>query len=279
MPTHSCNPEQQVTLLLVILGVSVVLQVVAAWIALLQINIVFGRYRLAWVCIAIALGLMVERRLAPLWRQIDLGEAFNAVDAVFGLAISVLMAAGMYGLKAVFSDLRLQANTDPLTGLTNRRAVIPQAQHEIDRAMRAQHPVAFLMFDIDRFKRVNDNYGHPAGDVVLRAVADIARATFRHIDCVARIGGEEFLAVLPESDQASAVAAAERFRSAIAAKEFTFGDKQMSITMSIGVVLPDITGQAVNVKEVMQAADTALYAAKNSGRNRVVVMGVPGRPQ
>ena len=272
MSIISLNHEQQITLLVVILGASVVLQVVAAWIALSQMRIVIGRYRLAWAFVAIALGLMVERRLAPLWRQIELGEVSNFADGVFGLAISVLMVAGMFGIKAVFSELRLQANTDVLTNLTNRRSVIAQAQHEIDRAVRAKRPLAFLMFDIDRFKQVNDTYGHPAGDVVLRAVADIARATFRHIDCVARIGGEEFLAVLPESDQENAVAAAERFRSAIAAKEFTFGYKKMGITISIGVVLPDITGNAVRITDVMNAADKALYAAKNGGRNRVVVM-------
>ena len=91
-----------------------------------------------------ALGLMVERRLAPLWRQIETGEAFNFADSVFGLLISVLMVIGMYGVKAVFSDLRLHASTDALTGLTNRRSVIPQAQHELDRAMWTQRPVAFL---------------------------------------------------------------------------------------------------------------------------------------
>lgn len=278
MSHFSLIQEHALTLLLVILGASVVLQAVAAWIALSQMRIVIGRYRLAWVCIGIALGLMVERRLAPLWRQLQLGEVSNFADAVFGLAISVLMVAGMYGVKSVFSDLRNQANTDALTGLTNRRSVIPQAQHEIERAVRSQRPLAFLMFDIDHFKRVNDTCGHPAGDVVLRAVADMARATFRHIDCVARIGGEEFLAVLPGTDRANAVAAAERFRSVVAAKKFNFGGKKIAVTVSIGVVLPDITVNTVSVKGVMKAADQALYAAKHGGRNRVVVMSPANTP-
>ena len=267
--TLSQKPE--IALIVVLLVVSVVLQAIAAGVALSQMGNVIGRYRVAWACVAIALALMVQRRFAPLWRLIDSGEASNLVDAVFGLAISALMVAGMYGIRVLFIELKSQADTDALTGLTNRRSIIQHAQYEIDRAVRTRHSLAFLMFDIDHFKLVNDTYGHPAGDVVLCGVADIARASFRHMDSVGRIGGEEFLAVLPESDQESAAAAAERFRRAIAAKEFLFGGKQVGITMSVGVVIPDLTVDSVTVATVMEAADKALYAAKNGGRNRVVV--------
>jgi len=272
MPIIAPKSEQDIAVLVVIIGTSVAVQALAAWVALSQMGNVMGRYRLAWGCVALALAFMVQRRLAPLWRLITSGETSNLADAIFGLAISLLMVIGLYGLRAVFTDLRSQANTDALTGLTNRRSVIQQAQHEIDRAARNQHPLAFLMFDIDHFKAVNDTYGHPAGDAVLCAVADIARATFRHIDSVGRIGGEEFLAVLPDSNQENATAAAERFRRAIAAKELTFGDRRMGITMSIGVVIPDLSKNSVTVETVMQSADQALYAAKNGGRNRVVVI-------
>jgi len=272
MPIIAPKSEQDIAVLVVIIGVSVALQALAAWVALSQMGNVMGRYRLAWGCVALALALMVQRRMAPLWRLITSGETTNMADAIFGLAISLLMVVGLYGLRAVFTDLRSQANTDALTGLTNRRSIVQQAQHEIDRATRTQHPLAFLMFDIDHFKAVNDTYGHPAGDTVLCAVADTARATFRHIDSVRRIGGEEFLVVLPDSDQENATAAAERFRRAIAAKEFTLGDHRMGITMSIGVVIPDLSKDSVTIESVMQSADQALYAAKNGGRNRVVVI-------
>lgn len=265
------SPAQEVAALLIVLGASTALQTVAAWIALSQINKVIGRYRAAWVCVGLALTFMVARRLAPLWRLINAGEVSNFTDAVIGIIISILMVAGTYGIKEVFTDLRSQANTDALTGLASRRSIIQRAQYEIDRAVRTTHPLAVLMFDIDRFKLVNDTYGHPAGDVVLCAVADIARATFRKIDFIGRIGGEEFLAILPESDQEKATAAAERFRNAIAAKVFSFGDKQAGITMSIGVAIPDLTANSVAAEDVMKAADRALYAAKNGGRNRVVV--------
>ena len=265
------SPTQDVIELLVILGASVVLQAVAGWIALTQTGNVAGRYRAAWVCVGIALTLMVERRLAPMWRLINAGELCSFTDAVFGMAISILMAAGIYGIREVFSDLESKANTDALTGLASRSSVMQHAQHEIDRAVRSKHPMAVLMFDIDQFKIVNDRYGHPAGDLVLCAVADIARGTFRHIDYLGRIGGEEFLAVLPDIDLENATAAAERFRKAIAAKVFTFGDQQAGITMSIGIAIPDLMASSIALKDVMKAADAALYAAKNLGRNRVVV--------
>lgn len=273
MLTTISRPSQSLvsSALLVILVASVVLQAVAAWIALSQTDRVIGRYRVAWIFVGVALMFMVERRLAPLWRQIHSGEESNFTDAVFGMVISCLMVAGMYGIKEVFTDLRSQANTDELTGLANRRSIIDHAQYEIDRAVRTKRPLALLMFDIDRFKLVNDSYGHPAGDVVLRLVANIARATFRHIDSIGRIGGEEFLAVLPESDREKATAAAERFRNAIASERFSFGGKQASITMSIGVAIRDLTAGSVALKDILEAADRALYSAKNGGRNRVVV--------
>ena len=261
--------------LAVILGVSVVAQMVAAWIALHQMANVGVRYRLAWGSVALALALMVERRVAPMWRLGENGEASNLADALFGMGISLLMAAGIYGLRWLFTDLRALAQTDPLTGLANRRHVLQHAQHEIERVARTGDLVAFLMFDIDHFKQVNDTYGHSAGDMVLRTVADIAREEFRSIDTVGRIGGEEFLVVLPDIDKEDATAAAERVRRAIAAHKFPVGDSSIGITISIGVVVPDIRTRFVTVGDVLKATDKALYAAKNGGRNRVVVLNEP----
>lgn len=256
-----------------ILGLSVVAQSAAAWIALRQITSVVGRYRVTWGCVALALTLMVERRLAPLWRLIADGESSNFADALFGLAISILMACGLYGLRWLFSDVKTLADTDALTGLPNRRDVLLRAQHEIERAVRTQRPLAFAMFDFDHFKQINDTYGHPAGDRVLRDVADIVRSALRRIDSVGRLGGEEFLIILPESDQNQATIAAERIRSAIAAHEFPVGDKRIRVTASIGVVIADMKTGSVTVEDALKTADSALYAAKNGGRNRVVVSG------
>jgi diguanylate cyclase (GGDEF)-like protein len=187
------------------------------------------------------------------------------------LAISVLMAMGVYGLRRLFTDLNAMANTDTLTGLANRRDVLRHAQQELERAQRTNRPIAFLMFDIDRFKQVNDTYGHPAGDAVLCSVAEIARSAVRHIDKVGRIGGEEFFVVLPESDRDNSMAAAERLRSAIEAHAFTVSGKYIAVTVSIGVIAFGIGSNPTTTDEVLAAADAALYAAKSSGRNCVVM--------
>ncbi len=263
---------REATPLAVILLLSATLQAMAAFMALKQVSTVDGRYRLAWFIVALALVLMVERRMVPLWRLIHIDEVSSLMDAWFGLAISTLMVAGVYGVTELVTGLQSLADTDVLTGLASRAAVLRQAQYEIDRSLRTKHPVAILMFDLDHFKLVNDTHGHLAGDMVLRGVADIALATFRHIDFVGRIGGEEFLAILPGSDPDKARAAAERFRIAIAAHAFALGEARISITISIGMVVPDTAATSLSAQDVMNAADKALYAAKKAGRNRVVVM-------
>lgn len=261
----------------VILGLSVLAQASAAWLALRQMAEVGGRYRLAWGCISLALALMVERRLAPLWRHLAATDPEIPADAWFGLAISLLMAFGVWGVRRLFLELRDQhcqldelARTDVLTGLPNRRETLERIAAELERGARLGHPTSLLMFDIDRFKRINDTHGHAAGDCVLRTVADIARASLRRIDLCGRVGGEEFLVLLPETRGEEALATAERLRAAIAAASAPCLGKRLRVTVSVGVVTqaPD---PAARFDALVQAADGALYAAKNAGRDRVAV--------
>ena len=268
------NLMHEVTWLAAVLLLSVFFQSTAALIALRQFGKVDSRYRMAWLIVALALVLMVERRLVPLWRHVSAGELSSMLDAGFGLAISILMVAGVYGLTELLTGLKSRAETDPLTGLANRKTVLQSVDNEIERAMRTQRPLSFLMYDLDHFKAVNDRYGHPSGDLVLQGIADIAMSTFRKIDTVGRLGGEEFLVVLPESDQTAARIAAERFRSAVAENKFVAGDQRIEITISIGVFAPETVTSFVNVQTVMQATDKALYEAKNAGRNCVMVRGL-----
>ena len=263
----------EVTLLAVILVLSAVLQAVAALIALRQVGQVDDRNRLAWLIVALALVLMVERRMVPLWRHINAGEVSSMMDALFGMAISMLMVVGVYGVTELITGLKSKADTDELTGLANRRAALQVVRNEIERAKRTHRSIAFLMYDLDHFKLVNDTYGHTAGDLVLQGIADIALATFRQIDTIGRLGGEEFLVVLPECNQKEASVAAERFRSAVALKKFVAGEQRIEITISIGVFIPDALTHTVTVQNVLDATDQALYAAKNGGRNCVVVQG------
>lgn len=261
----------EVSLLAVILVLSVALQTLAATMALRQVGKVDDRYRMAWLAVAMALILMVERRLVPLWRHISVGEASSMMDALFGVAISMLMVVGVYGVTELVTGLKARADTDELTGLANRRAVLETVHHEIERASRNQRSLAYLMYDLDHFKLVNDTYGHVAGDVVLQGIADIALASFRKIDTVGRLGGEEFLVVLPECNHEEAGVAAERFRSAVAEHKFVAGHNRIEITVSIGVFAPDTVTHNVTVQTVLAAADKALYAAKAGGRNCIVV--------
>jgi len=263
----------EVTLLAVILVLSALLQAVAALIALQQVRKVEDRYRIAWLIVAMALVLMVERRTVPLWRHINAGEVSSMMDALFGMAISMLMVVGVYGVTELITGLKSKADTDELTGLANRRAALQVVHNEIERAKRTHRSIAFLMYNLDHFKLVNDTYGHTAGDLVLQGIAHIALATFRKIDTIGRLGGEEFLVVLPECNQQEARAASERLRSAVASHKFVAGQQRIEITISIGVFVPAPANPDVTVQNVLDATDKALYAAKNGGRNRVVVLG------
>lgn len=158
------------------------------------------------------------------------------------------------------------AYRDGLTGLYNRRTFDERLSNELTRATRYQRGLALLMVDIDHFKSVNDGHGHPAGDAVLRAIADIISAHTRRSDWAARYGGEEFAVVLPEADLQGAETVADRMRRAVAGARIPFGTGEISVTISIGIGL--VSEHAATVSQLVQSADRALYTAKHSGRDR-----------
>jgi diguanylate cyclase (GGDEF)-like protein len=161
------------------------------------------------------------------------------------------------------------ATHDALTEIYNRRHFVELVDKEIARALRHGRPLVMCIIDVDLFKPVNDQFGHIAGDGVLRQMAGLVRAFVRGEDIAARIGGEEFAVLLPESDLEAARTFAERLREAVAATPFELGGESRHLTISIG-----IAGLAENRRErsaLMQAADAALYRAKDEGRNRVCV--------
>ena len=157
-----------------------------------------------------------------------------------------------------------QARTDPLTGLPNRRAFADGLSQRIAEWERTGATFCTLMIDIDHFKRLNDRFGHPAGDHVLRKVADTFRKTFREMDLIARIGGEEFAAVLPSTNAADGRQAVERCRAAIATCPLDFDGNTLHVTISLGLAAIDTGDDAVSI---MKRADEALYAAKDAGRD------------
>ena len=172
-------------------------------------------------------------------------------------------------LKNAQVELQRLATTDSLTGICNNRCFFENGEREIQRARRYERPLSVLMFDIDHFKRINDTYGHAAGDQVLVAITAACRTLLRDIDIFGRLGGEEFAILLPETDLAGGKATAERLRSAITGTRIETGGATPHVTISVGVsvLLPDDD----SIEQVLKRADDAMYGAKRSGRNRTMI--------
>jgi diguanylate cyclase (GGDEF)-like protein/hemerythrin-like metal-binding protein/PAS domain S-box-containing protein len=166
-------------------------------------------------------------------------------------------------LRQTLESLEKLASRDPLTNAWNRRHFEASVDGEMHRARRHGHPLALLLFDIDHFKRVNDTYGHPEGDRVLREVADRVRAVTRISDSLTRWGGEEFIVLMPNTSFSSALVLAERIREAIAGQPFE-GIGQVTVSIGLAAYRP-----ATSRDEWVERADRALYLAKQGGRNRV----------
>jgi two-component system, cell cycle response regulator len=174
--------------------------------------------------------------------------------------------------------LQRQATTDGLTGLANRAQLDAFLAEQFAAARASGRPLAVLMLDLDRFKAINDRYGHPVGDTVLRYVARLLRTAARAQDLAARYGGEEFALVLPGTTRATAAAIAETIRRAIATKPVhTDGGPSVAVTASIGVAAMDADARFMLVPQFVKAADLAVYNAKHSGRNCVRVFTPPPR--
>ncbi len=163
--------------------------------------------------------------------------------------------------------LREQAMRDPLTNLYNRRYLEESLNRELIRAEREHYPVSVVMLDIDHFKKLNDSYGHPAGDEVLRQLAKLLQDQARLSDIPCRYGGEEFLLVLPHTNTAIAMERAEQWRQAFAGLQVPFAGLQLQTSLSAGVASYPDHGQSA--ADLINAADRALYTAKHQGRNQV----------
>ena len=184
-------------------------------------------------------------------------------------AVAAFVMVGLAAqMRAEVARLEDAARTDPLTGLDNRRALRYEFDRELARAERTRRPLAFVVLDLDHFKLYNDAHGHPAGDRALKRVAMILEDITRSVEVTARIGGEEFAVVAPDTDEAGAVALAERLRLGVRS-EFAGTDPPLTLSCGVAVHLP---GQA-RYDDLIEAADRALYAAKRAGRNRVQSAG------
>ena len=162
-----------------------------------------------------------------------------------------------------------QANTDNLTNLFNRHKGWEILEYEISRAKRYQRPFSIILLDIDSFKNINDTYGHLAGDLILKAVAEMARETVRTVDNLIRWGGEEFVVLLPDTELDAAMQVAERLRDVIAKASIQVPNAELNITASFGVAGTD--ENTPDIETLLARADQAMYIAKYLGRNRVAM--------
>ena len=243
-----------------------------------QLNI---HYRWAWLFLSLGLGLMTLRRVSPILHIIETNH-YNFTDAILSLLISLLLFAGVMGLKrqlikdrADIDLLSIVNAHDLLTNALSKAEIHQRISTEFDRANRNGHCIALLEMDIDHFKLVNDRYGHQAGDDVLIGLVRSTNAILRSGDSLGRIGGEEFLILLPETNLNQAKEVAERLRISVSNTPYSSLENQsIKITISIGISIYDPNLQSHKdknslVRQSIYEADMAMYQAKEAGRNKV----------
>jgi len=190
---------------------------------------------------------------------LQFASVFRWANAFFNIGIGTLLIQRIGLLQ------QHNATTDALTGILNRHALYPALNQELERSARYARPFSIILFDVDEFKNINDDFGHLEGDKVLRELSKLVSGMLRKTDCVGRWGGEEFLLILPETETAEAQILAERIREKIEETHFL---EKYYITSSFGVAAYR-SGQTLET--LLECADKSLYQAKNNGRNQVVV--------
>lgn len=235
--------------------------------------------------IAQAVSRISERQLGVRIDPDDTGVLRDLAEGINTMAVRLAQneAQLQQRVQQATDELRRQkeaaersARTDSLTGLLNRRAFAELAEREIERARRFHHPLSLIAIDLDRFKAINDGHGHAVGDAVLEHFARVASAQLRSLDAIARLGGEEFVILLPETDAQGAFQLAERMRLAVAAHPLPRDGEALRYTASFGVA--GFEPRQPVLERWLARADAALYEAKGRGRNRVELAPGPGEP-
>ncbi|MBA3534528.1 MAG: diguanylate cyclase [Ardenticatenales bacterium] len=192
---------------------------------------------------------------------------FGSTDLALLTAVANQAGAAIANVQ-LFAQVQHLAITDSLTSLYNRRGFFLLGEREIERARRLEAPVAVVMLDIDHFKRINDTFGHAAGDQVLQSVAAQCQGIVRQADLLGRLGGEEFAVLLPTTTLATAAEVAERMRALVAERPVVIEEATIPVTISLGVA--EARGREADLATLLAQADAALYRAKTEGRNRVL---------
>jgi diguanylate cyclase (GGDEF)-like protein len=212
-----------------------------------------------------------DRNLAFLNGANDyLSKPVDALELQARVNVHYTLARTIRELEESRRQLAALAATDPLTGLKNRRAFFERCREAVALAVRLRSDVSVLLLDVDHFKRINDEHGHPAGDQALIRLARLFERALRGDDAVARFGGEEFAVLLPQTNRLAAAVIAERMRKAVQEDGIETGGQRLSLTVSIGVA--SYSAEAVEtIEELLEIADKRVYLAKKLGRNRICV--------
>ncbi|WNO09428.1 diguanylate cyclase [Teredinibacter sp. KSP-S5-2] len=201
---------------------------------------------------------------------IPLSDSTGKVDHICMIIYDVTeVAVNKLQLQSANEQLHHMSRTDGLTGLLNRKTWEQELDHQYKRFQRHQHTTSMLMFDIDHFKRINDTYGHPAGDEVIRQTSAVVRDIIRDIDIAGRYGGEEFAVLLEDTNAQGAKVVAERIRKQMENNVIYYENHVINYTISIGIA--ELTPQMGDKSSWLDSADKALYQAKRSGRNNSVI--------
>lgn len=190
------------------------------------------------------------------------------IPGIVAPTVSWICFSMMYELEEARAEAQRSASTDLLTGVLNRRRFIQVAESILGRASRSGRPVAVILLDIDNFKRINDQYGHRAGDEVLQRIGRLCSATLRPEDQVARWGGEEFVALLPDCSAQEALAVARRLRTAMTGALFQVNDGTLQVSASIGVASTELGVEGLD--HLLTLADRAMYEVKRNGKDSVM---------
>lgn len=237
----------------------------------------------------VMVGLLTQKPRVIIYMAV-IGSAFTALGFILspdgsvfqmktviinrGLALFAIWSTAIVSYIHLTMLVKLEplATTDQLTGLFNRHYFTSELVKQINTWRRYQRPLSIIMLDIDHFKKVNDTYGHLAGDYALQSMAKICQHMVRDIDTVARIGGEEFAILLPSTGENGAMQTAERIRQETEKFGFRYEGRTFKLTVSLGIA--ELTDETWSITEFIKAADEMLYKAKEAGRNRCVARNI-----
>lgn len=244
-----------------------------------------GATSLVVLLVAAACGASLVAVVVYAWLRVRLGRIATAAELIVAGDSTARVSDGRDGIdgrlaRAVNSiataleEARSEATTDRLTGVASRQALIAALFNEVERANRYRRPFSVAFIDIDHFKAVNDTYGHAAGDIVLRGVAEAIRTNLRASDLVGRYGGEEFMVLLAETDVEKAAELSEKLRQLVGRQRFAVeGNRELGVTISIGIA--GGPGERLRTDTLARDADAAMYSAKALGRNQTYIFQEP----